>query len=296
MDGRCVRLMVAALVGSMLLGVGPTAEAQNEPTRSIEHIAGDVYYYHYDEGMRGGRSFLWNGLFMVTPEGIILVDPIGMDRETWLKEELKRRFDQDVKIIIYSHSHGDHAGGAEIYADTVEEIVAHENTPGHIVDDDLVSVMPTRTFAGRTTVELGGKTVELIEVGPGHTDDLVVARFPEERLIFVVDIFSGRQLPFGGINFDVPTFVSGLRRIEQMDFDIIAPGHTGLVTLADLVAYRSFVENLHAQVLVARRAGQTVDEMKQSITMDAYKDWLSYDVLMPLCIEGMNRYLEEAGY
>ena len=78
MDGRCVRLMVAALVGSMLLGVGPTAEAQNEPTRSIEHIAGDVYYYHYDEGMRGGRSFLWNGLFMVTPEGIILVDPIGM--------------------------------------------------------------------------------------------------------------------------------------------------------------------------------------------------------------------------
>ena len=278
------RLLVAALVGTLLLA--SSATAQNAPRRSIERIAGDVYYFHNNNH---------NGIFMVTSAGVLLVDPIHRDAGEWLKGQLAQRFGQTVKIIIYSHHDGDHSGGAEAFADTVEQIIAHENAPAGILQDDRVTVMPTRTFSGRLTVELGGKKVELTELGPGHTDNLIAVGFPDERVLFVVDIFSGKRLPFQGGNFDIDTVVGTLRRIEKMDFNILAPGHAALSTIADLVAYRTFLENLRAQVLQYRKEGKTVDEMKQLIRMEAYRDWLNYAEWMPLSIENMNAYLERLG-
>ena len=221
-----------------------------------------------------------------------------MAAATWLKGELATRFPgRAVKTIIYSHHDGDHSGGAEVFADTVTEIVAHENAPRGILADDRVHVMPTRTFNGRTTVSLGGRTVELFELGPGHTDNLIGVRFPDEQILVVVDIFSGKRLPYNGLAEDreIDTIIGTLRRIETLDFRIIAPGHTGLSNLAELVAYRTFLENLRAEVLQARRDGRTVEEMKQRITMPAYRDWLNYDVWLSPSIEHMNAYLERIG-
>jgi glyoxylase-like metal-dependent hydrolase (beta-lactamase superfamily II) len=286
MKFQSVRLLVAVLAGSLLLA--SPAAAQNAPRRSIERIAGDVYYFHNNNH---------NGIFMVTPEGVLLVDPIQRDAGEWLKGQLAQRFSQTVKIIIYSHHDGDHSGGAEAFADTVQQIIAHENAPAGILLDDRVTVMPTRTFSGRLTVEFGGKKVELTELGPGHTNSLISIGFPDERILFVVDIFSGKRLPFqgGGGDFDFDTVVGTLRRIENMDFNILAPGHAALSTIADLVAYRTFLENLRAQVLQYRKERKTVEEMKQLIKMEAYRDWLNYEQWMPLSIENMNAYLERLG-
>jgi len=286
MKFQSVRLLVAVLAGSLLLA--SPAAAQNAPRRSIERIAGDVYYFHNNNH---------NGIFMVTPEGVLLVDPIQRDAGEWLKGQLAQRFNQTVKIIIYSHHDGDHSGGAEAFADTVQQIIAHENAPAGILLDDRVTVMPTRTFSGRLTVEFGGKKVELTELGPGHTNSLISIGFPDERILFVVDIFSGKRLPFqgGGGDFDFDTVVGTLRRIENMDFNILAPGHAALSTIADLVAYRTFLENLRAQVLQYRKERKTVEEMKQLIKMEAYRDWLNYEQWMPLSIENMNAYLERLG-
>ena len=279
------KIVAAATLGIMLLVTALPAGAQNEPVRSIQQLAGNVYYF------RNNNHY---GVFAVTSDGVLLVDPINRDAGEWLKEQIRQRFNQSVKIIIYSHDDGDHSGGAEAYADTVEEIVAHENAPAGILEDDRITVMPTRTFSGRLDLTLGETSVELIELGPGHTDNLIAVRFPAERILFVVDIFSGKRLPFNGIGpaYDVDTVVGTLRRVEKMDFDILAPGHTGLSNIADLVAFRTFLENLRAQVLHHRKEGKNVEEMKTLITMEAYKDWLNYEAWLPLSIEGMNAYLE----
>ena len=282
------RIVAAATLGVMLLATAPPVGAQNEPIRSIQQLADNVYYF------RNNNHY---GVFAVTSDGVLLVDPISRDAGKWLKEQIRQRFNQSVKIIIYSHDDGDHSGGAEAYADSVEEIIAHENAPAGILEDDRVSVMPTRTFSGRLDLTLSATSVELIELGPGHTDNLIAVRFPAEQILFVVDIFSGKRLPFNGIRpaYDVDTVVGTLRRIEKMDFDILAPGHTGLSNIADLVAFRTFLENLRAQVLHHRKEGKSVKEMKTLITMEAYKDWLNYKAWLPLSIEGMNAYLERMG-
>ena len=109
--------------------------------------------------------------------------------------------------------------------------------------------------------------------------------------------FSGRRLPFQGLAGppDVDTIIGTLRRIESMDFRILLTGHSRPSNIADLVAYRTFLENLRAQVLQARREGQSVDRMQQTITMPAYRDWVNYESWLPPSIENMNLYLERIG-
>src|SRR3974390_2157384 len=77
--------------------------------QEIGKLTGDTYYARMDD---------YVSVFMVTPEGIVLVEPIGTEFATWLKGELNSRFHVPVRYVIYSHSHWDHASGGAVYADT----------------------------------------------------------------------------------------------------------------------------------------------------------------------------------
>jgi|SRR5215472_894258 glyoxylase-like metal-dependent hydrolase (beta-lactamase superfamily II) len=85
--------------------------------QEIGKLTGDVYYARMDD---------YVSVFLVTPDGIVLAEPIGTEFATWLKAELDKRFHVPVKYVIYSHSHWDHASGAAVYADTAR-LIGHEN-------------------------------------------------------------------------------------------------------------------------------------------------------------------------
>ena len=99
------------------------ATAQQEhtdtPTREIVHIAGDLYRVQNDAHFT---------VFLVTPDGIILADPINVDAATWLKGEFEQRFDLPVRYVLYSHHHWDHASGARVFESTAT-LVGHANMP-----------------------------------------------------------------------------------------------------------------------------------------------------------------------
>lgn len=87
------------------------------PAPDITRIAGNLF--------RGNAAGLHN-IFLVTPDGIILADPINTPFATWLKAELAQRFRVPVRYVIYSHDHYDHIEGGRVFADTAQ-FVAHEN-------------------------------------------------------------------------------------------------------------------------------------------------------------------------
>src|SRR5947209_19474699 len=84
--------------------------------QEIGKLTGDTYYARMDD---------YVSVFMVTPEGIVLVEPIGTEFATWLKAELTKRFNVPVKYVVYSHSHWDHASGGAVYTDTAR-FIGHE--------------------------------------------------------------------------------------------------------------------------------------------------------------------------
>src|SRR5262245_62373194 len=111
----------ALWIGLVILAVTPQAWTQARALyqqtqykgMEIAKLTGDVYYARMDD---------YVSAFMVTPDGIVLVEPIGTEMATWLKGELARRFNVPVKYVIYSHSHWDHASGGSVYADTARFI------------------------------------------------------------------------------------------------------------------------------------------------------------------------------
>ena len=112
---------VCALASAMLFA-GLAAEAGAQPRsiyqqtaykgQEIGRLTGDVYYARMDDYL---------SVFMVTPDGIVLVEPIGTEFATWLKGELATRFKMPVKYVIYSHHHWDHGSGAAVFADVHAE-------------------------------------------------------------------------------------------------------------------------------------------------------------------------------
>jgi glyoxylase-like metal-dependent hydrolase (beta-lactamase superfamily II) len=70
-------------------------------------------------------------VFLVTPEGIILADPINADFSKWLKGELASRFKVPVRYVVYSHHHWDHDSGGDVFADTAR-FVGHANMLTHL--------------------------------------------------------------------------------------------------------------------------------------------------------------------
>jgi glyoxylase-like metal-dependent hydrolase (beta-lactamase superfamily II) len=277
--------LVSGIVGLVLFvctNVGLTQQPAQPPKRDITKIAGDLYRFQ--------NNFHYS-VFLVTPAGIIVTDPIDAEAAKWLKAELAQRFKQPIKYLIYSHDHRDHIAGGEVFADTAT-VVAHENAKAAIIGEKRPTAVPNVTFSDSLTIELGGKTVELTYVGRNHSDNSIVMRFPAERVLFAVDF-----IPVKGVAFrDFPDayitdWIESLKRVEAMDYDVLAPGHGALGTKEDVRAYRGYMEELRAAVLEASRAGKSVDEMKQTIKLDKYKDWFRYEEFLPLNIEGMYRHV-----
>ena len=65
------------------------------------------------------------------------------------------------------------------------------------------------------------------------------------------------------------------------------PGHGPLGAKADAADHRAYLEALYAAVLAAARAGQSLEEMQASITLEDYKEWAQYEAWRPLNIEGV---------
>jgi glyoxylase-like metal-dependent hydrolase (beta-lactamase superfamily II) len=115
---RFLPALVAAVVTLATIATPHVGQSQTRgPAREILPITGDLYR---------ARNGNWYAIFLVTPDGIILGDPINPAFATWLKDELGTRFQVPVRYVVYSHSHFDHAGGGAVFADTAT-FVAHEN-------------------------------------------------------------------------------------------------------------------------------------------------------------------------
>ena len=269
------RVVAAAFLAAALLAP-LTLHAQAK--RAITRIKGDLYRFQ--------NNFHYS-VFLVTPDGVIVTDPINKEAATWLKAEIAKRFNRPVKYLILSHDHRDHSSGGEVFADTAT-VIAHERAKAAIIGEGRPTAVPGITFTDRMTVALGGKRVELIYTGRNHTDNSVVMLFPEERTLFAVDFVSVKRLPYRNLSDAYyPDWIDSLRRVERLDFDILAPGHGSMGVKQDVADHRRYHEDLYNAVLAAARAGQSLEEMKASITLEKYKDWGSYAAWRELNIEGV---------
>lgn len=277
-----MKLLLSALALSAvaLVQTGPV-QAQSAPERSVTEIADGVYRlqndFHYS-------------LVVLTGEGAVVVDPINADAASWIKSEVAKLTDKPITHLIYSHSHGDHASGGSVLAEGAT-VIAQANAPAKID-----GVEPTLRFEETHEFEHGSKSFELSWLGPGHGEDLIAVVVRPENVAFITDAAAPKRLPWrnmGGANID--DWISQVRKIEALDFEIFAPAHGNVGVKSDAALVRQYMEELKVEVQAGLEEGKSLEQLQKDVTMSDYTDWGNYDSWRIENVAGMADFLVESG-
>ena len=161
-----------------------------------------------------------------------------------------------VKVILVTHSHFDHIGGAAGLAEQLGVEVAAFGTEAPFV---------SRTLADNETIDLGGTTLRALHT-PGHASDHICFYLEAERAIFAGDVVAG----FGTVVISPPggnlrDYMATLRRLRSLEPVRLYPGHgpvveDGVAKLDDYIAHRLDRER---QVIAALADG--LDEIPRMV-------------------------------
>jgi glyoxylase-like metal-dependent hydrolase (beta-lactamase superfamily II) len=255
-------VIVITLTGACL----GTAGAQLPPLE-IEQLTEHVYRY-------GG---LTNGAFIVGDDAIAVVDGqiCASNGAAWLKEQLDARFEQPVRYTILSHDHEMHICGLEVFNDTATAI-SHVNAKPHIIREGRRTAIPDITFDESMQIDLGGITVNLMYLGPTHTDNLIQVHIPSEGVLIAVDfVREGKSLAMPELrDNDVANSIRALGILGRMEnVDIVLPGHGGVTNQQAFLYFRDYLQALRDRVLDAMVAGHDIDEILEIVTMEDFSDY-----------------------
>ncbi len=97
------------VIGCLVVPSQEGSAQPSKPDNEITKLADDVYLF---------RHQFHQSIFITTPKGVIVTDPISSDAAIWLKAKIKTLTDQPVRYVIYSHDHADHITGGTVFAET----------------------------------------------------------------------------------------------------------------------------------------------------------------------------------
>ena len=146
--------------------------------------------YHvgsYGDGAYWVTDGLYNSMFVVSDEGVIVVDA-PPSYAAKLPEAIRTVTDLPVKYFVYSHHHKDHTGGAAIFGEDVT-LVSHELTAVELRrKNDPNRPIPGITFSDTYTLELGNQKLNLAYPGLQHSPGNIFIHLPEQKVLMLVDV------------------------------------------------------------------------------------------------------------
>lgn len=255
----------------------------------LKQVAPDLYFFWND-----GSS---NAVFMVTDEGVMVVDtqqhPADARRLLGL---IRKITDRPVKWVVVTHAHGDHFLGNPVFKAEGATIVSQRDTRGmmqkyyqdelqrrqayfkryNLDPNELQLVLPDVTFDTRFTIHLGGRTAELIHLGPGQNPGDTLIHFPHARTLFLGGPFSRRNWSNYSFTPSVERWVALLRKAAAMDTDIFLGGHGDVATREDLFEYAQMHEDFLKEVKAGIAQGKSRDELADTIRMSQYSHYRNY--------------------
>jgi glyoxylase-like metal-dependent hydrolase (beta-lactamase superfamily II) len=258
-------------------------------------------------GSPANRNFISNAGFVVTDDGVVVVDALGSPAlADELLAEIRRVTSQPVRYVIVTHYHADHIYGLQAFKAAGATIVAHRAGREYLNSDtaqkrleasrlelapwvdDKTRLVPADRWLDQdeTQLRVGSYDILIRHVGPAHTAEDLVVFVPKLGALFSGDLFFRGRIPFVG-QADSRLWISSLERLIDYRPRIVVPGHGPASTdpLADLAMTRDYLMYLRQTM------GEAAHRLEPFEDAYARADWSRYEN-MPLfrAANRMNAY------
>jgi len=234
--------------------------------------------------LQGDGSWGWSNAGLVVGDGTsLLVDTLFDLKLTQRMLDTMSDHTRSAPIatVVNTHANGDHCYGNQLVADAQivattaaaremsdvppSMLAALNQAPGEVGDlfrsffgefefEGIELREPDRTFDGRLEVDVGGRTVELIEVGPAHTagDSIVVV--PDAGVVYTGDILfiGGTPIVWAG---PLSNWIDACDLMLGMDVEHVVPGHGPVTGKAGVTAVRDYLAYVDGAATARHDAG-----------------------------------------
>ena len=235
-------------------------------------------------------GFICNSAFVITNEGVVVIDPGGsVQIGRMIINEIRKRTTKSITHVFNTHHHADHWMGNQAFAelDSKPIIMGHAIMKNMAFDigeqwvkiiSDMTKgknkgtkvVLPNTLLQGNEVLNIGGISFSLYHPKHAHTKGDIAIYIAEEKTLIAGDVLFYLRTP--GFQDASPLGnQSALQDLEKLDVKKVIPGH-GPVTDNDGIRYMlKYINILHAQVKHYFEKGLEDYEMKNKIDVKEYK-------------------------
>ena len=298
-----------ALLGLSLLAAAPCIAAETTQALRPQKVADGVWFVQGEAalGSAANRNFISNAGFVITDDGVVVIDALGSPTlADELIQAIRRLTPKPIRYVIVTHYHADHVYGLQAFKAVGATVLAHpagleylnSETAQRRLEASRQDLFPwidenTRLVGADrwldtedTTLRVGSFEFVIRHAGPAHTPEDLVVFVPKRGVLFVGDLVFRGRIPFVG-QADSQKWIGSLERLIEFRPRLMVPGHGPVsnTPLADLELTRDYLLYLRKSMGDAARNLEPFE--------DAYAkaDWSRFEK-MPLfrAANRMNAY------
>jgi 2-keto-4-pentenoate hydratase/2-oxohepta-3-ene-1,7-dioic acid hydratase in catechol pathway/glyoxylase-like metal-dependent hydrolase (beta-lactamase superfamily II) len=278
------------------------APARVPYTRALHEVGDRVWAWTLPDGGYG-----WSNAGLVAGDGAaLLVDTLfdlALTREmlTAMKPITDRT---PITDALITHSNGDHTHGNQlldasvriIAAEGTAEEIAHGMAPemlamtqtgnlgpvatpyarerfGHFDFGGITVRNADKTFERELTIDVGGRQINLLNLGPAHTAADSVVHVPDAGVLFGGDLLFIGCTPIVWAG-PIDNWVAACDAMIALDAPTVVPGHGPITDPDGIRAVRGYLVHVAEQAEVAHRKGLSWAEAADTIDLGEYATWL----------------------
>lgn len=258
-----------SLLAATLFSTGNIANDRfaNVEIKSTQ-VNGDVYML---EGFGGNIGVL------VGSDGTLMIDDQFEPLAPKIEKAISKLTDTpQIKYVVNTHYHGDHAGG-NVYFARSASVLAHMNVRERLAKKGNEG-LPVITYEDGVMLHLNNEDVHVKHLPAGHTDGDSVVYFPNANVWHLGDLFFNGRFPFidtqgGG---SVAGYIANIEHLlTKIDDDArIIPGHGPLTDKKGLAKLLAMIVATKVEVDAMKADGKSLE---QAIAIGLDKKWQSWD-------------------